>query len=94
MEDSPSNRPRPFHAHSRQWFRLMLLSGPKPRVQNHAEFVSFQTVDALAHNAQVAAGKIDAMHSLLEVLGVESVGPADGLQGALVFEDEVWANYS
>lgn len=67
----------------------MLPSGLKPCVQNHAEFVSFQTVDALAHNAQVAVGKIDAMHSLLEVLGVEPVGLADGLQGPLVFEDEV-----
>ena len=72
----------------------MLLSCPEPRVQNHAEFVSVQTVNALAHNARVAVEKIDASHTLLEVLGIQPVGPADSLHRALVFEEEVWADYS
>lgn len=63
----------------------------KPPVQNHAEFVSIQTVDALAHNSRVAVGKIDAGHSLVQVLGIETVGPADALQ-RLRLPDEVRSN--
>ena len=72
----------------------MLLSCPEPRVQNHAEFVSVQTVNALARNARVAIEKIDANHTLLEVLGIQLVGPTDRLHRALVFEDEVRVDYS
>lgn len=43
----------------------------------------------LAHNAYVAVGKIDTRHLLLEILGIDPVCPADALQKALVFQDEV-----
>ena len=58
-------------------------------MQNHAEFVSAQAVNALAHNAQLAVRKMDTRQSLLEVLGIGPAGPAGALQRALVFEDEV-----
>lgn len=61
-------------------------------VQNHAEFVSIQTVDALAHNSRVAIGKIDAGHSLIQVLGIETVVPADALH-RLRLQDEVRSNW-
>lgn len=59
-------------------------------MQNHAEFVSIRTVITLAHNSQVAIGKIDMGHSLVEILGVEAISPTDALQRALVLQDEVW----
>jgi hypothetical protein len=49
----------------------MVWPSPERRVQNHAEFVSIQTVNALAHNAQVAVRRIDTKHSLLEILGID-----------------------
>ena len=72
----------------------MVWSGPERCVQNHAEFVSIQTVNSLAHNAQVAVRKIDTKHSLLEILGIDQVRPTDALQGALVLRDEVWPGRS
>lgn len=60
--------------------------------KNHAEFVSVQTVDTLAHNCQVAIRKIDTGHSLVEILGIEAVGSTDALQSALALHDEVCSN--
>ena len=68
----------------------MLWSSPERCVQNHAEFVSIRTVGALAYNAQIAVGKIDARQSLLEILGIDQTHPTDALRRALVLRDEVW----
>jgi len=89
MADPPSNRPRSFYVYTCQWFCLVLQSSPEPRIQNHAEFVSLQTVVALARNAHIATRRMDTKHSLLELLGIEPVGPAGALQSALVLQDEV-----
>ena len=71
-----------------------LQLSPEPYAQNHAEFVSVQTVNALARNAQLAVGKMNTGGSLPEMLGVEPVGLEDALQRALVFEDEVISTFS
>lgn len=63
-----------------------------PPVQNHAEFVSIQTVDALAHNSWVATGKIDTGYSLVEILGIATIGPGDAPQ-RLILQDDVWPNW-
>lgn len=67
----------------------MVWSSPELRAQNHAEFVSIQTVNALAHNAHVAVGKVDARRPLLEILGLDQVCPTNVLRSVLVLQDEV-----
>lgn len=66
----------------------LIVQDPFMYTHNHAEFVSCRTVDALAHNSRVAIGKIDSGCSLIEILGIETAGPASGLQRALTFQDE------
>lgn len=90
MEDPSSDRPRSFHVYPRQQFCCLVLCWRSElSIQNHAEFVSIQTVVTLAHNSQVAIRKIDTGHSLVEILGIEAVGPTDALQRALALQDGV-----
>ena len=73
---------------------MTLQSNPEQRVQNHAEFVSIQTVNALAHNGRIAVRRIDTGDSLVEILAIDPIYPAGTLQNALVLQDEVWPDFS
>ena len=61
-------------------------------IQNHAEFVSIRTVDALSHNSHVAVGKLDKDHSLVEILGIKTVGPMGAIREEPGSQDKVRSN--